>query len=76
MTKEQFFNKRPIVEIYKGYEIRKYKLLYEVYASIGVYSCSSNYIEDCKQFIDKLVANNIKQYDNEAVAKYIFNKRK
>ena len=69
--------KRHIVEIYKGYEIRKYDTMYIVDASIAIHSILSNNIEDCRKFVDNLVDKEIAQYDDEAVARYIFNvKRK
>lgn len=70
---KRYFAQHPIVEIYKGYEIRKWSdNLFFVDAAIGIYSTSSNYIEPCREFIDNLVSLDIKQYDDEAVAKYIF----
>lgn len=70
---ERYFSKRPIVEIYKGYEIRKYENMYIVDAAIAIHSTMSNNIEDCRKFIDDLVDKEITQYDNEAAARYIFN---
>lgn len=74
---KRYFAKRPIVEIYKGYEIRKYDTMYIVDASIAIHSTLSNNIEDCRKFIDNLINKKIAQYDDKAVARYIFNiKRK
>lgn len=70
---ERYFSKRLIVEIYKGYEIRKYENMYIVDAAIAIHSTMSNNIEDCRKFIDDLVDKEITQYDNEAAARYIFN---
>lgn len=80
--KEQYFAKHPVIEIYKGYEIRNGGIDpygYQSFicdAAIAIYSITSSYIEGCREFIDKLVNLGIKQYDNEAVSKYIFNKKK
>ena len=76
-----YFAKHPIVEIYKGYEIRnnctdKFGITsYICDAAIAIYSITSNTIEGCREFIDILVAEGIKQYDDEAVAKYIFRQK-
>ena len=77
MTKKQFFEKYPVIETYKGYEILKCGNMYEVIMSVGVYWVLNTDIKDCYSFIDKMKSLNIKQYDDENVAKYIFkNKRK
>lgn len=79
---QRYFAKHPIVEIYKGYEIRNNctdKFGFTSYlcdAAIAIYGVTSNTIEGCREFIDKLVAQGIEQYDDEAVAKYIFAKHK
>ena len=70
---ERYFAKRPIVEIYKGYEICKYENMYIVDAAIAIHSTMSNNIEDCREFVDNLINKKIDQYDDEAVARYIFN---
>lgn len=70
---KKYFAKHPIIEIYNGYEIRDAcNGMFMVDAAIAIYGITSNYIECCHEFIDKLVAVGIKQYDDEAVAKYIF----
>jgi len=69
---KRFYENRPIVEIYKGYEIRKFNDMYEVIASVGIYGISSDYIDGCREFIDKLVKFGIKQNDNEEISKFIF----
>ena len=71
---EKYFNERPLAEIYKGYEIRKYKNMFIVDAAIAIYSTLATHINDCYEFIDNLVNFGINQYDNEAVSKYIFSK--
>ena len=68
----RFYKNRPIIEVYKGYEIRKYNDMFEVIASVGLYGHGSNYIEGCREFIDKLVKLGIKQDDDEEIAKFIF----
>ena len=68
----KFYSKRPVVEVYKGYEIRKFNNMFEVIASVGIYGHSSNNINSCYTFIDNLVNLGIKQDDDEEVAKYIF----
>jgi len=71
---KRYFEKHPIVEIYNGYEIRETgNGMFLVDAAIAIYGTTSNYIEGCKEFIDKLVSLGIKQYDDEAVSRYIFN---
>ncbi len=68
----------PIVEIYKGYEIRTNGIdkfgftSYLCDAAIAIYGITSTTIEGCREFIDTLVEQGIKQYDDEAVSKYIF----
>ena len=74
-SKERYFNERPLVEMYKGYEIRKYKAMFIVDAAIAIYGTLTTHIKDCYEFIDNLVNLGIKQYDNEAVSKYVFSKR-
>lgn len=71
---KRFFELQPpIVEIYNGYEIRQASNgVFSVDAAIGIYGTTTNYIEACKEFIDKLVSLDIKQYDNEAVSRYIY----
>ena len=70
---KRYFAQHPIVEIYKGYEIREAgNGMFLVDAAIGIYGTTSNYIGGCREFIDNLVSLDIKQYDDEAVAKYIF----
>lgn len=70
---KRYFESHPIVEIYNGYEIREAgNGMFLVDAAIAIYSTTSNYIEECKEFIDKLVSLGIKQYDDEAVSRYIF----
>lgn len=69
---KRFYAKRPIVEVYNGYEIRRYEGMFEVIASIGIYGYGANHIEDCRKFIDKLVKLGIKQDDDEEIAKLIF----
>lgn len=75
---KRYFEKHPIVEMYNGYEIRKgaFDNVYIVDAAIAIYGVSANHIEDCREFIDKLVKENIKQYDDEAVMKYVIRNRK
>lgn len=78
---QRYFIKHPIVEIYKGYEIRnnctdKFGITsYICDAAIAIYSITSNTIKGCREFIDTLVAEGIEQYDDEAVAKYIFRQK-
>ena len=70
---KRFFELHPHVETYNGYEIRQASNgVFMVDAAIGIYGTTSNYIEACKEFIDKLVLLGIKQYDDEAVSRYIF----
>lgn len=70
---KRFFELHPHVETYNGYEIRQASNgVFIVDAAIGIYGITSNYIEGCKEFIDKLVSLGIKQYDDEAVSRYIF----
>ena len=71
---KRFFELQPpIVETYNGYEIRQASNgVFSVDAAIGIYGTTTNYIEACKEFIDKLVALDIKQYDDEAVSRYIY----
>lgn len=71
---KRFFELQPpIVEIYNGYEIRQASNgVFSVDAAIGIYGATTNYIEACKEFIDKLVSLDIKQYDDEAVSRYIY----
>ena len=75
---QRYFAKHPIVEIYKGYEIRTNgidKFGFSSYlcdAAIAIYGITSTTIEGCREFIDTLVEQGIKQYDDEAVSKYIF----
>lgn len=71
---KRFFELQPpIVEIYNGYEIRQAgNGVFSVDAAIGIYGTTTNYIEACKEFIDKLVSLDIKQYDDEAVSRYIY----
>jgi len=73
---KKYFENHPIVEIYRGYEIRDDNGLFLVDASIGIYSTTSNYIEGCYEFINKLVDRDIKQYDSEAVMRYLIEKDK
>lgn len=73
---KKYFNKHPVVEIYRGYEIRDDDGLFLVDAAIGIYSTTSNHIEGCYEFIDELVNRNIKQYDGEAVMRYLIEKDK
>jgi hypothetical protein len=73
---KKYFDKHPIIEIYRGYEIRDDKGLFIVDASIGIYSTTSNYIEGCYKFIDELADRNIKQYDGEAVMRYLIERDK
>jgi len=70
-----FYKNRPIIEIYKGYEIRKCYDMFEVIASVGIYSFESNYIEGCREFIDKLVNVGIKQDEDDKIFKYIISLR-
>jgi len=71
---KRYFEKHPLIEIYNGYEIREGSNgMFIVDAAIAIHGTISNHIEDCKEFIDKLVSLGIKQYDNEAVARYLFN---
>lgn len=72
---KKYFEKRPIVEIYKGYEIRKYKDMFLVDAAIAIYGIISTHIKDCYEFIDKFVSLGISQYDDESVTKYILHNR-
>lgn len=71
---KRFFELQPpIVEIYNGYEIRQASNgVFSVDAAIGIYGTTTNSIEACKEFIDKLVSLDIKQYDDEAVSRYIY----
>ena len=70
---KRYFESHPIVEIYNGYEIREAgNGMFLVDAAIAIYGTTSNYIEGCKKFIDKLVSLGIKQYDDEAVSRYVF----
>lgn len=75
---QRYFAKHPIVEIYKGYEIRTNGIdkfgftSYLCDAAIAIYGITSTTIEGCREFIDTLVEQGIKQYDDEAVSKYIF----
>ena len=70
---KRYFELHPHVETYNGYEIRQASNeLFIVDAAIGIYGTMSNYIEVCKEFIDKLVSLGIKQYDDESVSRYIF----
>ena len=71
---ERYFNEHPLVEMYKGYEIRKYKNMFIVDAAIAIYGTLATHIKDCYKFIDNLVNLGIHQYDNEAVSKYVFSK--
>ena len=71
---KQYFSKHPIIGIYKGYEIRDHNGLFMCDASIGIYSMSSTDIEGCYEFIDELVNNDIKQYDDEKVMRYLINR--
>lgn len=72
---KRFYAIRPVVEVYRGYEIRKNLKydIYEVIASVGILSNTSTDISASKVFIDKLVDLGIKQDDDEAVARYVFN---
>lgn len=73
---QKYFAKHPIIEIYNGYEIRDAgNGMFMVDAAIAIHGITSNYIEDCREFINKLVSENIKQYDDESVTKYIFRKK-
>lgn len=74
--KEKYFATHPLVEIYNGYEIRKYNDFFTVDASIGIYGTMSNTIKGCYSFIDELFTKGIKQYDDEAVSKYVYSKNK
>ena len=70
---KRYFELHPHVETYNGYEIRQASNgVFMGDAAIGIYVTTSNYIEACKEFIDKLVSLGIKQYDDEAVSRYIF----
>ena len=70
---KRYFELHPHVETYNGYEIRQASNgLFIVDAAIGIYGTMSNYIEVCKEFIDKLVSLGIKQYDDESVSRYMF----
>ncbi len=74
---KRYFANHPIVEMHNGYEIREASNgMFLVDAAIAIYSITASHIEDCKKFIDNLVAEGIKQYDDEAVARYIFNIKK
>ncbi len=73
---KKYFDKHPIVEIYRGYEIRDNNGLFLVDAAIGIYSTISNYIEGCYEFINELADRDIKQYDVETVMKYLIERDK
>lgn len=66
---------RPLVEMYRGYEIRKYADSFIVDAAIAIYGTLSDCIEGCRSFIDKLADAGIKQYDNEAVSRFLIQRR-
>lgn len=73
---KKYFDKHPIVEIYRGYEIRDNNGLFLVDAAIGIYSTTSNYIEGCYEFINELADRDIKQYDVETVMKYLIERNR
>ena len=73
-SKDRYYSKRPLVDTYREYEIRKYKDLYIVDVSIGILGFMAENIWDCKEFIDTMVEHGIKQGDNEASMKYIISK--
>jgi len=72
---KKYFDKHPIVEIYKGYEIRSEENnSYIVDAAIAIYSRTSSDKQGCYEFIDELVSHNVHQYNDEEVSKYLINK--
>lgn len=73
-SKDKYYAKRPLVDTYKGYKIRKYEDLYVVDVSIGILGFIAETIEDCKEFIDTMIDHGIKQGDGEASMRYIKNK--
>lgn len=72
-SKDKYYAKRPLIDIYKEYEIRKYEDLYIVDVSIGILTFMGETIEYCKEFIDTMVEHNIKQGDGEASMRYVKN---
>ena len=65
---KKYFDNHPIVEIYKGYEIRsEQNNSYIVDAALAIYSMTTSSKKCCYDFIDELVKYNIHQYDNEEV---------
>ena len=72
-SKDRYFAKRALVDIYKEYEIRKYEDLYVVDVSIGILTFIGETIDNCKEFIDTMVEHGIKQGDGEASMRYIKN---
>lgn len=72
---KKYFDKHPIVEIYKGYEIRSEENdSYIVDAALAIYSMTTSSKKCCYDFIDELVSNNVHQYNDEEVSKYLVNK--
>ena len=55
--KEQYEAKYPLVEIYRGYEIRKSNQgLYMAIYKLGCYGCTTNVLEAARNFIDDAIA--------------------
>lgn len=67
---EKYCMSRPLVEMYRGYEIRKYNGSFIVDAAIAIYGTLSDCIDCCRSFIDELADAGIKQYDDEAVFRF------
>ena len=72
-SKDKYYAKWPLIDIYKEYEIRKYEDLYVVDVSIGILTFIGETIDNCKEFIDTMVEHGIKQGDGEASMRYIKN---
>ena len=74
---QKYFDKHPVVETYRGYEIRQEEgHSYIVDAAFAIYSTTSNSLKACYEFIDELADRDIKQYDNEAVSRYLIERER
>ena len=72
---KKYFDEHPIVEVYRGYEIRaKRNDSYIVDAAYAIYSTTTSSLNACYEFIDELVNENVKQYDNEAVCRFLIDR--
>lgn len=72
---KRYFDKHPLIEIYKGYEIRgEENNSYIVDAALAIYSMTTSSKKCCYDFIDELVSHNVHQYNGEEVSRYLINK--